>query len=97
MDGRSELPCPTFCPEEEGSARSWYGFLEDLLTLEAGGEPAVGSWEWVLLREAEEDEELVLEESLGTFLLLVTPPAEPDECLCEEESEAPPEEEWWWF
>lgn len=61
----------------------------------------MGSWECVLLREAEEDEELVLDESLGTFLLLPTAPPELDECLCdeeeEEESEAPLEEEWWWW
>lgn len=56
----------------------------------------MGSWECVLLREVEEDEELVLEESLGTFLLLPSAPLELDECLCEEESEALLEEEWWW-
>lgn len=56
----------------------------------------MGSWECVLLREVEEDEELVLEESLGTFLLLPNAPLELDECLCEEESEALLEEEWWW-
>lgn len=57
----------------------------------------MGSWECVLLREADEDddEELVLEESLGTFLLLPSAPLELDECLCEEESEALLEEEWW--
>lgn len=59
--------------------------------------PAAGSWECVLLRDADEDEELVLEESLGTFLLPPTAPLELDECLCEEESEAPVEEEWWWW
>lgn len=43
--------------------------------------PAVGSWECVLLRDVDEDEEPVLEESLGTFLLLPTVPLELDECL----------------
>lgn len=59
--------------------------------------PAAGSWECVLLRDAEEDEELVLDESLGTFLLAPTVPLDPEECLCEEESEAPVEEWWWWW
>ena len=56
--------------------------------MEAGWEPVVGSWECVRFRDAEEDEELVLEESPETFLLLPTVPLELDECLCEEEIEA---------
>lgn len=62
---------------------------------------AAGSWECVLLREADEDEDPVREESLATFLLLPAAPLELEECLCEEEEEreAPleeEEEEWWW-
>lgn len=47
------------------------------------------------MRDTEDDEELVLEESLGTFLLLPATPPELEECLCEEESEALLEDEWW--
>lgn len=74
---------------------SWYGFLEDLLSLEAGWElGAEGCWECILLREVDEEEELVLEKSLETFLLLPVAAPELEECLCEEESEELLEE-WW--
>lgn len=70
---------------------SWYGCLEDLLSFEGGWEPgAVGSCEWILLRKVdkdeEEEEELVLEKSVETFLLLPVAAPELEECLCEEES-----------
>lgn len=71
---------------------SWYGFLEDLLSLEGGWEPgAAGSCECILLREVdeeeeEEEEELVLEKSVETFLLLPVAATELEECLCEDES-----------
>lgn len=61
--------------------------------MEAAWEPPSGSWECVLFRELEEDEELDLDESPGGFLLLPSDPLELDECLCEEDSEVLLEEE----
>lgn len=55
------------------------------------------SWECVLFLDEEDDEELVLEDSLEAFFPLAKAPLELDECLCEEESEALLEEEWWWW
>lgn len=90
---------PNVWPEDEDRDVSWYGFLEDLLSLEGGWEPgAARSCECILLREEEEEEEeeeLVLEKSVETFLLLPVAAPELEECLCEEEGKELVEE-WWW-